>query len=194
MPDQFPAQVRSALAAHQRLVLPSGPTPAAVLLPLTPQPDGYGVLFTQRAQHLNHHPGEFSFPGGVRHPEDSDMLATALRETWEEVGIAPEDVDVLGTLDDTRSIHGYLVTPYVGVYPENYSLKFNPQEIDKSICVPLSHLVQPAYFRTEDWNWQGRTHPVHFFAYGEYEIWGMTAGILKQFLDLLYPGWYRPPH
>lgn len=158
-------------------------------MPLTLTRDGYSLLVTQRAAHLNHHPGEFSFPGGVRHPEDPDLLATALRETWEEVGIAPADVEILGALDDTYSIHDYLVTPYVGIYPENYSLKFNPHEIDKSICVPLAHLVQPAHFRTEDWTWQGRRHPVHFFTYGKDEIWGMTAGILKQFLDLLFPGW-----
>jgi 8-oxo-dGTP pyrophosphatase MutT (NUDIX family) len=149
----------------------------------------YSILVTRRTPHLNHHGGEFAFPGGVCHPEDPDLLATALRETWEEVGIAPGDVEILGSLDDTYSVHGYLVTPYVGIFPENYSLKFNPHEIDKCIYVPLQHLTQPSNFRTEDWTWQGRQHPVHFFTYGEDEIWGMTAGILKQFLDLLYPGW-----
>jgi 8-oxo-dGTP pyrophosphatase MutT (NUDIX family) len=174
-------------------MLPPGPTPAAVLLPLTVTADGIQLLVTRRAPHLNHHGGEFAFPGGVRHPEDPDLLATALRETWEEVGINPADVDILGTLDDTCSIHGYLVTPFVGVFPDHYSLKFNPQEIDKSIYVPLHHLADLSHFRTEDWTWQGRQYPVHFFTYGDDEIWGMTAGILKQFLDLIFPDWQQSP-
>ena len=106
------------------------------------------------------------------------------------MGIRPDDLELLGTLDDTHSIHGYLVTPFVGVYPEYYSLKFNPHEIDKVIEVPLTDLLRPECFRTEDWAWQGRLHPVHFFTWQDNEIWGMTAGILKQFLDLVFPDWH----
>jgi 8-oxo-dGTP pyrophosphatase MutT (NUDIX family) len=179
-------RIKSALAAHERIPMPAGPVPAAVLLPLYRQEDGYHVLFTKRTEHLHHHRGEISFPGGVRHSDDRDLLATALRETWEEVGIAPEDVEVLGVLDDFYSVHNYLVTPFVGEFPAGYRLRANSAEIERIIDVPLVHLLRPEIFRTEDWNWKGRVHPVCFYTYGDDEIWGLTAAILKQFLDLVF--------
>lgn len=178
--------IRTALAAHRRIQMPPGPTPAAVLLPLFPKNGELHVLFTKRTDQLNHHSGEISFPGGVRHPEDADLLQTALRETWEEVGILPRDVEVLGVLDDFLSIHDYLVTPYVGIFPADYPLKLNLHEIDRILEVPLSHLLKPEIFRAEDWSWKGRTHPVYFYTWGEDEIWGLTAAILKQFLDIVF--------
>lgn len=164
-----------------------GPVPAAVLVPLFLEGGEYHVLFTKRTEHLNHHRGEISFPGGVCHPEDESPRGSALRETWEEVGIRPEDVDVLGELDDFYSIHNYLVTPVVGIFPSRYPLRANPAEIERIIAVPLAHLLRPEIFRAEDWSWKGRTHPVFFFTYEGDEIWGLTAAILKQFLDLIFP-------
>lgn len=178
--------IRAALAAHRRVTMEPGPVPAAVLLPLFMKDGEYHVLFTKRTEHLNHHRGEISFPGGVFQTEDGSPERTALRETWEEVGIAPQDVEILGVLDDFYSIHNYLVTPFVGVFPDNYLLKLNAAEIDKILEVPLTHLLKPEIFRTEDWNWKGRIHPVHFFSYGDEEIWGLTAAILKQFLDIVF--------
>lgn len=163
-----------------------GPVPAAVLLPLFPKEGEYHVLFTKRTEQMNHHRGDISFPGGVCHHEDRDTLQTALRETREEVGIAPGDVEVLGVLDDFYSIHNYLVTPWVGVFPHNYPLKLNRQEIERIIEVPLSHLLRPEIFRAEDWSWKGRQHPVYFYSYRGDEIWGLTAAILKQFLDIVF--------
>jgi 8-oxo-dGTP pyrophosphatase MutT (NUDIX family) len=163
----------------------AGPVPAAVLVPLFMKEGECHVLFTKRTDHLNHHSGEFSFPGGVRSSEDHDLQQTALRETWEEVGIVPAEVEVLGMLDDFYSVHDYLVTPFVGRFPAEYQLTLNHHEIDRVIEVPLSHLVRPEIFRTEDWTWKGREYDVHFYSYGQDEIWGLTASILKQLLDLL---------
>jgi 8-oxo-dGTP pyrophosphatase MutT (NUDIX family) len=181
-------KIRAALARHQRVPMAPGPVPAAVLLPLFRKNGAYHILFTKRTERLNHHRGEISFPGGVRHPEDGDPLTTALRETWEEVGIAPEAVEVLGVLDDFFSIHDYLVTPYVGLFPAGYPLRINPAEIDRIIEVPLAHLQRPEIFRVEDWSWQGRVHPVCFYTYQNFEIWGLTAAILKQFLEIIAAG------
>jgi 8-oxo-dGTP pyrophosphatase MutT (NUDIX family) len=178
--------IKMALAAHVRVPMAPGPVPAAVLLPLSMKDGEYNVLLTKRTEHLNHHRGEISFPGGSADPDDSDLLQTALRETWEEVGIAPEDVEILGVLDDFYSVHNYLVTPYVGLFPTNYPLRINSWEIERVLQVPLSHLLRPEVFRTEAWNWKGRQHPVHFYTYGEDEIWGLTAAILKQFFDLVF--------
>jgi 8-oxo-dGTP pyrophosphatase MutT (NUDIX family) len=180
-------KIRVALAAHERVAMAPGPVPAAVLVPLFLKDDEYHVLFTKRTEQLNHHRGEISFPGGVCAREDGSLLQTALRETWEEVGIAPGDVEVLGELDDFYSIHHYLVTPYVGVFPPHYPLKLNTGEIERIIEVPLSHLFRPEIFRVEEWGWKGRTHPVCFYTYREDEIWGLTASILKQFLDIVFP-------
>ena len=177
-------RIKTALAARQRVPMASGPVPAAVLLPLFLKDGRYHILFTKRTVYLNHHRGEISFPGGVSQPEDLNPLRTALRETWEEVGIAPDDVEVLGGLDDFLSIHNYLVTPFVGVFPERYPLRVNGEEIERIIEVPLSHLLRPEIFRTEDWTWKGREHQVFFYTFGDDEIWGLTAAILKQFLDI----------
>jgi 8-oxo-dGTP pyrophosphatase MutT (NUDIX family) len=185
---KFRERIRDALARHQPLSLAPGPVPAAVLVPLFHQNGEPHLLFTKRTEQLSHHRGEISFPGGVCQPNDADRTATALRETWEEVGIAPQDVDVLGALDDVFSIHNYLVTPVVGFFPGGYPLRVNRDEIDRIIQVPLSHLLRPEIFRVEDWSWQGRQHPVYFYSYQGDEIWGMTATILKQLLDILFPG------
>lgn len=179
-------RIRKTLAAHRRVPMPPGPVPAAVLLPLFRKEGEYHILFTKRTEHLNHHRGEISFPGGVCQSEDGDPLQTALRETWEEVGIVPADVEVLGILDDFYSIHNYLVTPFVGEFSADYPLRANPAEIERLIEVPLDHLLRPDIFRAEDWTWKGRTHPVYFYTCGNDEVWGLTAAILKQFLDLVF--------
>ena len=177
--------IRTALASHKRIPMAAGPVPAAVLLPLFQKNGVYHILFTKRTEHLNHHRGEISFPGGGCHPEDRDTLQTALRETWEEVGIIPDDVDTLGVLDDFLSIHNYLVTPYVGVFSADYPFRINRDEIERLIEVPLSYFLDPDICRVKEWNWRGRAHPVYFYTFMGDEIWGLTAAILKQFLDII---------
>ncbi len=178
--------IKAALSAHERVPMDPGPVPSAVLIPVFLKNSEYHILFTKRTENLNHHRGEISFPGGVRHPEDEDSLRTALRETWEEVGILPGDVEILGVLDDFYSIHDYLITPYVGMIPAGYDYRISTPEIARIIEVPLSHLLKPEVFRVEDWTWKGRRHPVYFYSYLDDDIWGVTAAILKQFLDLVF--------
>lgn len=178
-------KLKAALASRSRVPMEPGPVPAAVLLPLFLRDGEFHLLFTKRTTHLTHHSGEISFPGGVCDPGDLDSTDTALREAWEEVGIAPGDVEVLGELDDCHSIHNYLVTPVVGVFPPGYRLTVNDAEIERIIEVPLSHFGQPGVFRVEDWEWQGKRRAMYFYLHGEDEIWGLTARILKQFLDVL---------
>lgn len=186
--------IKTALSAHKRAILPPGPVPAAVLLPLFDKDGSWHILFTKRTAHLHHHKGEISFPGGVCQPEDATLRETALRETWEEVGIPPDQVDVLGVLDDAYSIHNYLVTPYVGIFPGSCTLVPSAAEIDRVIEIPLDHLCRPEVFRCENWSWQGRTQPVYFYSYMGEEVWGLTAAILKQFLELMFPKhtWHEP--
>ena len=178
-------RLRRLLQGRRRLILPSGPVPAAVLLPLLHGDGSWKILLTQRTEHLTHHGGEISFPGGVSQGDDHDLLTTALRECWEEVGIRPEDVEILGALDDIVSVHNYLVTPFVGVIPSPYPFTVSHDEIERLIVIPVAELLRPEIYRVEDWSWKGRQMPVSFFTSGEDEVWGLTAAILRQFLDLM---------
>ncbi|MEE8471619.1 MAG: CoA pyrophosphatase [Dehalococcoidia bacterium] len=160
------------------------PMPAAVLLPIFRKGDGYHVLLTRRTQEVEHHKGQISFPGGARGPEDESLEATALRESWEEVGLEPGDVDVLGELDDMVTITNFEVRPFVGLIPHPYPFQLCAAEVESLIEVPLQFLLDPGNCREE-------THPgdsshVHYsFEYDGNVIWGATARILNQFLFVL---------
>jgi 8-oxo-dGTP pyrophosphatase MutT (NUDIX family) len=181
-----PGRVRQALARQEpRRLPPEDLRPAAVLVPLYNREGEDYVLFTRRTDRLRHHRGEISFPGGRREPDDGDLVTTALRETREELGIAPDDVKVLGRLDDFFSVYGYHVTPYVGFFPWPYPLQADPGEIAEIIEVPLARFRDPAIHRQEDWQHRGRVHPVDFYSVDHHEIWGLTAAILRQFLQRL---------
>ena len=180
--------IKTSLAAHKRVPLAPGPVAAAVLIPLFLKNGDYHILFTKRAENMTHHRGEISFPGGVSQPEDTDILQTALRETWEEVGIAPQEVEILGVLDDFLSIHNFLVTPFVGFVAAGHQLRINPDEIDRIVEVPLGYLLTPGIFQIREWSWQGRTIPLLFVLHGKDSIWGLTAAMLKQFLEIISAG------
>lgn len=180
-------RIRDNLSTRRPKELAEGPVPAAVLVPLFLKGGELHLLLTKRAGHLKHHAGEISFPGGVCNPEEHSRDA-ALRETWEEIGINSTRVDILGALDDVYSIHHYKVTPYVGFISGKLPLKLNRSEIDKIIEVPVKHLMDPSFFRIEEWGWQGRNYPVYFYRYQEDDIWGMTAEIVMNFLEVTFRG------
>jgi len=166
----------------------NGLQPAAVLLPIYLREGEETVLFTRRTEHLKHHRGEISFPGGRWQPDDVDLVATALRETEEEMGIRAQDVSVLGRLDDFVSVHGYHVVPFVGTFPWPYRFRVDSREIAEVIEVPLATLQDPLVWRREDWRHRGRLYPVDFYTVGKHEIWGLTAAILRQFLHRAFGG------
>ena len=159
--------------------------PAAVLVALFSHQEHDHLLLTRRSDHLPHHRGEISFPGGGQDPQDQRLLDTALRESEEELGIRPADVRVLGQLDDVISIHDYRVTPFVAEIPYPYPFCPDPGEIETVLELPLAEFFEPSIYRVEDWSWQGRTHPVRFYTVQGEEVWGMTAEIVHQFLALL---------
>ena len=167
---------------------------AAVLIPLYEREGQYHVLFTLRTEHVEHHKGQISFPGGAADPEDPDLEFTALRETFEEIGVRPDDVEVLGRLDDIVTITNFLVTPYVGVLrgPVPYPFRHNEHEVAELLEVPLSHLMEEANVVQETREIGGRPTPTYSYRFGEHVIWGATARILRGFLDLLAPA-LRPP-
>ena len=179
------ARLTDALRVFPRQTIPTtGLRPAAVLLPLFRQKGRDRLLFTLRTDQLEHHSGEISFPGGASDKEDADLMATALRETEEEIGLPPHRVQVLGRLDDFYSIHGYHVVPFVGVIPQPSNLRLETAEIAAVFDAPLGHFQDPSIHRVEDWTHKGRVHPVDFYQYNDHVIWGLTAAILRQFLDI----------
>ncbi len=187
--SQFKEQIRSILANRTRGVEDDPRlTCAAVLVPLLFKEGEWHVLVTQRTQTVEHHKGQMSFPGGACDPGDADLLATALREAFEEIGVPPEMVEVLGALDDFPTITRFVVSPFVGVIPHPFAYRLAGHEVESVVEVPLSFLRDPAHLRVEQWEYDGRIHDVLFWDYGPHTIWGATARILKSFLDLIYNG------
>jgi 8-oxo-dGTP pyrophosphatase MutT (NUDIX family) len=178
------ARIRAELAKHRVFSLPlNAMRSAAVLVPLRLHEDGLHLLLTRRADHLPHHAGEISFPGGGVDAGDEDDWAAALRETREEIGVEPVLIEHLGQLDDCYSIHDYRVSCHVGLLPADLEFILDPGEIAELIELPLDALSDPLIYHQEDWQHKGRNIPVDFFVLKGYEIWGMTAGILKQLLQ-----------
>jgi 8-oxo-dGTP pyrophosphatase MutT (NUDIX family) len=178
----------------RRTIPPTALRPAAVLLPLLIRDGEECVLFTRRTEHLPHHAGEISFPGGARQDDDPDLATTALRETEEEIGVPAASIRLHGRLDDFWSIHGYHVVPFVGTIPHPFTYRVADFEIAALIEIPLEHFRTPGVHHVEDWTHQGRVHPVDFYRYGEHVIWGLTAAILRQFLEITDPAAReRPP-
>lgn len=171
----------------QRIIPPEGLRPAAVLVPLLVRNGEECLLFTRRTEHLPHHGGEISFPGGARHDEDSDLAATARRETEEELGIPADLVELHGRLDDFWSIHGYHVVPFVGTIPWPFPYRVAVGEIAELIEVPLDHFRTAGVHHVEDWTHRGRVHPVDFYRFGDHLIWGLTAAILRQLVEITDP-------
>ncbi len=172
----------------QDIIVTDGPlVPAAVLLPLYHKEGEYHVLFTKRTEKVEYHKGQICFPGGARHPEDRSLADTALRETFEEIGIRPEDVEVLGELDDMGTLtSNFLITPFVALIPYPYEFVVSSDEIEELIEVPIPALLDKGCYREEFYTHQGRPYWSCTYQYKDKVIWGATARILKQFLDLVF--------
>ena len=157
----------------------AGLTPAAVLFPVIDRPAGRTVLLTQRTAHLNQHAGQISFPGGRGEAEDASPLATALRETEEEIGLAREHVEVLGYLPEYRTGTGFSVIPVVALVTPPFELDPDPFEVAEVFEVPLSFLLDPANHQRHSVHVRGALR--HFFAmpWQDYFIWGATAGMIR---------------
>lgn len=159
--------------------------PSAVLLLLLEKDGQYQVLFTRRSDKVEYHKGEISFPGGTVQPDDSDLLETALREGAEEIGLARGDVMILGRLDDILTVStGFIITPYVGTLPYPYPFQINKDEVAELIFVPLGALVRDGCMKPSEVTREGKAITTHAFDYQGDMIWGATARILKQFLDI----------
>lgn len=162
------------------------PTPAAVLVPLVDRPEGMTVLLTQRTDHLAHHPGQISFPGGRLEDSDGgDFVVAALRETQEEIGLHPERVTVLGRLDEYITGTGFMVIPTVGVIQPPFEVTADPFEVAEVFEVPLAFVLDPENHKLNRRVVEGRHRPFWALTYEERVIWGATAGILVNLSEVL---------
>ena len=180
------ARTREKLAKRARRVVPPGPLiRAAVLVPLVDRGEAH-LAFAQRTDRVGHHAGQISFPGGRIDPGDADELQAALREAEEEVGLARAMVEPLGLLDDTETFATqYVITPWVGVIRGPVAWQPDGEEIEKVIEVPVAALLARGCFRVERWERDGVLRDVYFYDHPSSTIWGATARILKQYLDLI---------
>ena len=162
---------------------------AAVLVPLFMKQNNYHILFAKRTNDVRHHKGEVSFPGGAYDKEDQTLKTTAFRETYEEIGVEKEKIEILGELDETRTVtSNFIVSAFVGFLDYSHvTFKLHEAEVAELIEVPLPILLDPNNFREESYFYAGKHRPVYFYQYNQHVIWGATARILKQFLELIAP-------
>lgn len=163
-------------------------TPSAVMVLLYPKEGEYCVLLNKRSQEVEHHKGEISFPGGATDPEDRDPLDTALRETEEEMGIHRDDISVLGEMDEVATRSRFRVRVFAGTMGRHYEFRPSADEIAEIVEFPVSALRDSASIRVETRWEEGALSTVYSYAHDKHLVFGATARILQQFLQLLEDG------
>jgi 8-oxo-dGTP pyrophosphatase MutT (NUDIX family) len=161
--------------------------PAAVLVGLVERPEGMGILLTKRTPHLTDHAGQISFPGGRVDATDADVVAAALREAEEEVGLPARNVEMLGRLDTYVTRTGFEVTPCVGFVSPPELYRPDPFEVAEVFEVPLRFFRDPLSRKLETRTFQGKQRFFYAYPWGEYYIWGATAGMLNNLIEVLGP-------
>ncbi len=165
--------------------VPESLTPAAVLVGLVERPGGTTVLLTRRTDHLDAHPGQISFPGGHSEPHDPSPEATAVRETEEETGLHRRHIDVVGRLDDYETSTGFRITPIVAMIAPPFELSPDPFEVAEVFEAPLDFLLDPANHQRHYRWFEGTKRQFYAMPYGDYYIWGATAGMLVNLYQAL---------
>ncbi|MEP9354054.1 CoA pyrophosphatase [Xanthobacter sp. KR7-65] len=175
-----------ALQPEKEALIPDvPPRHAAVLVPVVARPDPT-ILLTLRSAHLSQHAGQVAFPGGRVDPGDRDELAAALREAQEEVGLEARFVRPLGYLDGYLSGTGFWIVPVVGLVEPGYDLRLNPAEVDEAFEVPLGFLMSPRNHERQSREWKGTLRHYYVMPYEGRNIWGATAGMLRNLYDRVY--------
>jgi len=195
-PERIRSQLRNSGVDSPRTcpplpdIHPGQTVPAAVLMPLILDGNTWKLLFIKRTHHIyDRHSGQIAFPGGRADINDPSLKATALREAQEEIGVNPQDVEILGKSCSITTVTDYEVSPYVSLIPWPYELLLSTDEVEKTILIPIDWLADPAHHHTKSWVspfGPGVELPVVFFNEFEGEIlWGVTAQIVVEFLDLI---------
>jgi 8-oxo-dGTP pyrophosphatase MutT (NUDIX family) len=169
-------------------LLGGSPRSAAVLVPLLRQNDQWHLLFIRRTEiQGDRHSGQVAFPGGARDDGDENIEAAALREACEELGINPNDVQILGRLNDFITISNYRVTPVVGMIPWPYQLKLSPEEVSKAFTIPLNWLNEPENREETERELPGNTKisVIFYKKYDDEVLWGASARFTLHFLNVI---------
>ena len=179
-------KLRQALSSRQKVTISNNKlTPAAVLVPIFCKGGEYCILFTQRSNQVAYHKGQISFPGGKRSRVDSTLLDTALRESWEEIGLEARDADVLGELDDfPTTTSSFNISPFLAHIPYPYEFRVSRREIDEIFDVPVPALLHEANVKEGTEIFEGEVFTTCTYEYEGKLIWGATARILQQFLEI----------
>ncbi|MGB0361278.1 MAG: CoA pyrophosphatase [Endozoicomonas sp.] len=176
-------QVEQRLTYHQSRKIGAQLTEAAVLIPITDSHEPE-LVFTRRAPHMNTHSGEVAFPGGKRDYSDTSLIHTALRESFEEIGLPFDKVRVIGQTGSVISRFGLEVTPVVGIINVATPLKANVNELDRIFKVPINYFLNNDHITFSHWKLKNQDYMMPSFYYQDYLIWGLTAVILVEFLNI----------
>lgn len=162
------------------------PSPAGVLVPIVERSGGATILLTRRADHLASHGGQIAFPGGKVEADDDHVFDAILRETREETAIRADQIEFIGFLDCYRTSSGFCVYPAVAILSPDIAPVADPGEVAEIFEVPLSFLMNPANHHKRSIFWRGKKRKFYAMAYGEYYIWGATAGMLRNLYERLF--------
>ncbi len=177
--------IRSCLDALKPRRLSNGFTrEAAVLMPVMEWEHKYHFLLTRRTEDVETHKGQISFPGGMRE-EGETLVNTALRETFEEVGIQEDRIEILGRFHDYISVTQYRVTPFAGFIRKPITINPQVTEVAEVLKVPFQIFLDPSRLRVEKRAFMDKEEDVYYYSHDNHQVWGLTARIIKDFLDIL---------
>jgi len=190
--DQLKENLKVLLASRE----PKGIAPsnthsrqASVLVPLFSNDGRFWFLFTERTSNVEYHKGEVSFPGGAVDFDDDTWQQTAIRETFEEIGVREEDIEILGQLDDMTTLTSqFIIHPFVGMIPFPYSFHINEREVERLIEVPVQFFFNTSQPRQHTIDYRGERREIPAFIYGDAVIWGATERILENFIGVIGHG------